>query len=126
MLQLIAAHPAPFAALCIAVAIVSAAAALIVAASDRADRRAGRHSRGVYRGTPAEIRRHRARGRALTWTRTVSVRPDRTSTTHVLDLTSEDSVRHRAALRYEDTGEITQATLDALFRPRPALTGATT
>lgn len=119
MLRLIADHQIS-ARFMFALAALLLAAFCAVAVLGR-EEHSGRHDRGVHRGTAAEIRRHRRRGRSLTWTGTISVRPDRTATTHVLDLTSPGSVRHRAALRYEETGEIS---LDALMGPRRQRIGA--
>lgn len=80
-------------------------AVLAVLATARREARTGRHSRGIRRGTPVEIRRHRPAG-PQTWADTRSVRPPHPSTSHVLDETSADSVRQRAALRYEPTVDI--------------------
>lgn len=97
-------------------------AVLVAAVALSRGERSGRHGgRGVRRGTQAEIRRHRAGGRERTWAGTISHRPNRTATTHVLDLSSSASRRHRAALRYEETGEITQADLEVILGPRPAI-----
>lgn len=118
----IAEHPTQTGAVLIMFAAVCVGLALAIAASDRAERRTGHHSRGVRWGTPAEIRRHRTGGRAHTWPGTISARPDRTATTHVLDLSSPASVRHRAALRYEETGPLVD--LDTILGPQHAPIGA--
>jgi hypothetical protein len=80
-------------------------AVLAVLATARREARTGRHSHGVRRGTPAEIRRHRPTG-PQTRAGTRSVRPPHPSTSHVLDETSADSISHRAGLRYEPTVDI--------------------
>jgi hypothetical protein len=122
ILRFIAEHQTETATALIVFAAVCVLAALALAASDRAERRTGHHSRGVHHGTQAEIRRHRRGGRKKTHSGTISVRPTRTATTHVLDLSSPVSVRHRAALRYEDTGPLVD--LDTILGPRPAQIGA--
>lgn len=94
-------------------------ALLIAGAALRTPRARHGKRRGIRTGLPTEIRRHR-RGRLRTWEHTTSLRQVAPPTPHALDETSETSRRNAAANRYEDTGEITQADLDALLGPRPA------
>lgn len=75
--------------------------------------------RGVHRGLPTEIRRHRRSGQDHTWANTKSLRRVAPPTEHTLDDTAERR-RYAAANRYEHTDEITQADLEALLGPRPA------
>jgi hypothetical protein len=130
LLRFLAQHWALTAAATLLLVLLLTAAALM--AATRREPRTGRHSRagGIYHGKPTEIRRHRSGGREHAWpgTFSVCVRPE--STVHVLDEADEVAVRLWAS-RFEDTGEITQAGLAALFGPRsdstgerPALVGA--
>lgn len=97
----------------------------VLAHATRREPRTGRHARahGVYHGKPTEVRRHRRKTHEHTWpgTHTACTRPAPAG--HLLDETDPAAVQLHAA-RYEDTGEITQADLEALLGPRPALTGA--
>jgi hypothetical protein len=112
--------------------------ALVLRSATRPPR--GRHTRTrATRSLPHEMRSHRTP--AGTWRNTLGARAARLAmddtvvtgqpAPHALDRSDPASMQHRAANRYEDTGEITQAGLAALFGPRsdstgerPALVGA--
>lgn len=121
MLQLIATHKPWAVGVLVFIALAALAPLLILATRDRD--RTGRHSRakGIYRGKPTEIRRHCAKGDRA-WPGTFSIAPRPAATVHRVDDAAPQ--RDRAANRYEDTGEITMADLEALLGPRPEAVAA--
>lgn len=83
MLQFIAEHQLLVRVLCAPLALLFAM--IVTASAVRPASHPGRHERGVHRGTPAEIVRHRLGGWERTWPDTRSLRLCAPLTTHALD-----------------------------------------
>lgn len=119
MLQIIAEHQLLIRVLCAPLALLFALVA--AAGALRPPGKRGHHERGVRRGAPAEIVRHRLGGRERTWAGTCSCRVVAVVAGHALD----DTVVQpwRVANLIEWTGEITFTELEDLMA-RPELVGA--
>lgn len=77
--------------------------------------------RGVRRGLPTEIRRHRRTTRDHTWACTRSMRVVPAATQHALDAldTTAERRRYVVANLIERTEEITRTDIEAIFGRRP-------